>query len=150
MVTLLGQYNDDDGTERLYNQMTFDTYYSTSSDTVPPAILHTDGVLDAVHTRGALKVEATDGSGVRRVVVAYTDGQGAWNSQDLVYDAAALKWVGAITGTLETRYFVQVVDGAGNVSVDDNKGQYHLLAPSVRLIPTSSTLVYLPLVVRGG
>jgi hypothetical protein len=110
-----------------------------------------DGVLDETAGTGFIKVEATDGSRIIRVVVAYTDGQGTWHSQDLVYDDVMHKWTGVISGTVETQYFVQVVDGAGNVAIAYNKEQYHRLLPPVPLIGgRSPDVVYLPLIVKGG
>jgi hypothetical protein len=150
LVMLLGQYNSDDETERLYTQMSFDTYYSGSADTLAPTIAHVDDVLATTLTRGSIKVEAADDSGIARVIAAYTDGQGTWRSQDLTYDAAASKWVGAISGTLQTRYFVQVVDGAGNVTVDDNKGLNRSLASPLQLVPSRARALYLPLIMKGG
>jgi hypothetical protein len=129
--------------------MSLDSYYSSSPDTEPPGIDHVDGLFHEGSGIGDLKVESSDSSGVIRVVVAYTHGQGAWYSKDLSYQDAMLKWTGTISATAGTRYFVQVVDGAGNVAVDDNKGQYHELSPAVRSIDESSR-IYLPLILKGG
>jgi hypothetical protein len=69
-------------------------------------------------------VTTSDTSGIHRVLVTYTGGQGAWNSFDLeaIDDDT---WQGSLTfrGTLE--YFVQIVDGTGNVAVEDNDGSYY-------------------------
>jgi hypothetical protein len=148
VVTLLGQYNSASGTERLYDQMTFDTYFSDNPDTVPPTISHIDGVLDEEAGLGHLKVETSDNSGIIRVVIAYTSEQDQWHSQDLDYYESAQKWAGVISGTAETRYIVQVVDGAGNVAVSDNKGSYHPLSPPLPYIVGNR--LYLPLVRKGG
>jgi len=150
MVTLLGQYNSGAGTERLYDNMSFGTYYSSSSDTEPAEITHLDGVLDETSGSGLIKIEATDDSDIIRVVVAYTDGQGQWHSQDLSYGDAMHKWTGVISGTVETRYFVQVVDGAGNVAMDDNKGQYHPFSLPLPLVEGTGNTLYLPLILKGG
>ena len=93
-----------------------------------------DATLDEARGKGRFKVEASDPAGVVRVVVAATDGAGVWSSQDLTFDAAAVKWTGEITATTSTRYFVQVVDGAGNIAVNDDKGRYHALLPPLPLI----------------
>lgn len=131
VVLSLGQFDQHTGTERLYDRMSLDTFYSDSQDQTPPAILFVDGVLDEDAGQGEIKVETQDDSGISQVVVAYTDnplsGQGEWNSVDLTFRPATQKWSGTITGTVKTRYFVQVVDAAGNVAVNDNKGQYHPL-----------------------
>ncbi|MFN3335019.1 MAG: hypothetical protein ACK47M_21165, partial [Caldilinea sp.] len=97
-------------------------------------------------------VEAADSSGVVREVIAPTDGAGVWSSKDLTYDAAALKWTGTITATSTTRYFVQVVDGAGNIAIDDDKGRYYPLLPPLPLA-TGRALeyrIFLPQVQRGN
>ena len=149
LVTLLGQFNSDTGTERVFGQMSFGTFYSAASDTESPEISHVDGVLDETAGSGLLKVAAEDPSGINRAIVAYTDGQGAWHSTELALDDVMLRWTGAISATAETRYFVQVVDGAGNVAIDDNKGMYHPLSPPVPLIQGSGHTVYLPVILRG-
>lgn len=95
---------------------------------------HVDAILDEANGKGRFKVEATDAGGVARVVIAYTDGTGVWSSQDLLFDAATAKWTGAITATGSTRYFVQVVDSAGSIAIDDDKGRYHPLLPPLPLI----------------
>jgi hypothetical protein len=151
VVTLLGQYNSATGTERLYDRMSFATYFSGSPDAIPPTVVYVDGVLEQGTNRGSLKVESSDDSGVIRVVAAYTDGQGVWRSQDLAYDAAMQKWTGVITATVETQYFVQAVDGAGNVAIDDNKGQYHRFLPPLLLVAGRNPVhIYLPQIRKGG
>jgi hypothetical protein len=150
MVALLGQFQSAAGTERLYDSLAFGTYFSSSSDTEKPTIARVDGVLDEAAGAGLVKVEANDPSNIIRVVLAYTDGQGSWKSQDLNHDAAANKWTGVISATTETRYFVQAVDGAGNVAIDDKKGQYHPLSAPIPLVEAAVNTVYLPLVLRGG
>ena len=59
---------------------------------------------------------------------------------------------GAITATGSTRYFVQVVDSAGNIAIDDDKGRYHPLLPPLPLIQgrTLERRIYLPHVRRGN
>jgi hypothetical protein len=53
------------------------------------------------------------------------------------------KWVGSLPGSREAGCIVQVVDNAGNVQVDANKGQYYVFAPK---FPFG---VWLPLVLSG-
>jgi len=151
LVTLLGQFNSSASAERLYDRMSFGTFYSNSPDVDPPIITHIDGVLNPAAGLGIIKVEASDDEAINRVVVAYTDGQGVWYSRDLTYNSAAYKWTGVITGTATTRFFVQAVDSAGNVTVDDNKGQYHLLASPLPLIEgRAPSRLYLPLTLKGA
>jgi hypothetical protein len=151
LISALGQFNHATQTERVYDHLSFATYFSTSPDAQPPAVIHVAGVLGSSAGRGQVKVEAGDPSGVLRVVVAFTDGTGTWHSQDLGFSAAAQKWTGAITATIQTRYFVQVVDGAGNVAVEDNKGNYFGFPPAVPLaVGRNPNMLYLPLLLKGG
>jgi len=134
LVMSLGQYDPTSDTQRTFSQMTLNTLYSFSADAVPAAIEHIDGILDEAKGIGQIKVESYDDSGIARVVVAYTQGQGQWLTRDLTFDAAASKWTGTITSTNKTKFFVQVVDGAGNVAVNDNKGQYYPVVPPLPLV----------------
>jgi hypothetical protein len=151
VVLSLGQYDSASGAQRVFDRMSFDTYYSDSADRSLAEIHHVDAVLDTAVGKGIFKVETTDASGVNRVVIAYTEGAGSWSSQDLTYDQATVKWTGQITATANTRYFVQVVDGAGNIAVDDNKGQYYPLLPPLPLIQGRAleNRLYLPSVQKG-
>jgi len=151
LISALGQFNDAAQTERVYDHMAFATYFSFSADTQPPTVTHVAGVLGPRVDQGQLKVEASDPSGVLRVVAAFTDGAGTWRSQDLAFSAATQKWTSVITATSQTRYFVQVVDGAGNVAVEDNKGAYFGFSPPVPLaLGRHPSLIYLPLLLKGG
>jgi len=101
------------------------------------------GGQQAARRVAAVKVEADDLSGILSGLVTYTDGGGEWHSVDLAYAPALAKWVAEIPAALSTRYFVQRVDGAGNVTVADNKGRYYAVAfPGVKR--------YLPLMTRGN
>ena len=150
LVMSLGQYDPTADTQRTFSQMTLNTLYSFSVDSVPAAIEHLDGILDESAGTGLIKVETYDDSGIGRVVVAYTQGQGQWLTRDLAFDAAASKWTGTITSTNQTKFFVQVVDGAGNVAVSDNKGQYYPVVPPLPLAEGRQIeqKVYLPAVQR--
>jgi len=151
LVMSPGQFSGggDGGSVRLYNQMTLSALYSDSSDVTPPEVLHVDGILDPAAKTGLVKVDARDLSGVRRVVVAFTGGDGAWRSQDLPYDPPRLKATGVITDVVAgVRYFVQVADSAGNVAVADNKGRYYTLLPPLPLASGQGVgeRLYLPIV----
>jgi hypothetical protein len=121
LVTLLGQYDSQSQTERLYDQLSFDVYYHTgSADWTAPSI---DCVGSKLGPQEAtVTVMAYDASGIQTVVVAYTDGQGAWASVELASTGGM--WSGTFPATLGSQYFVQVVDQAGNVQVGDNNGRY--------------------------
>ena len=149
LVTQLGQFNSASGTERVYEQMSFGTLFSTSTDTEAPTLTALDGILDPDGT-AQLKVEANDPSGILRVVAAYTNGQGEWQSLDLAYIEVMKKWTGEFSATTTTRYFVQIIDGAGNVNIKDNKGLYYPLLAPLPLIQEAENTIYLPLVLKGG
>jgi hypothetical protein len=155
LVLSLGQFDSSTRTQRVYDRMALDTFYSRSADRTPPEILFVDGVLNSAAGRGEIKVETYDDSGVKEVVVAFTDnplsGQGEWKSINLAFDTGSQKWTGVITGTVRTRYFVQVADKAGNVAVSDNKGAYHSLLPPLPLVqgrPLNNPAIYLPVIRR--
>ena len=158
LVMSLGQYQSDTaalgiaadtGVNRIFDQMSFGTYYSDSPDRNAADISFVDGVLltsGATTGVGQIKVETQDSSGIHRVVVAYHEDQDQWESKDLAYDNSTQKWTTTITGTVNTEFFVQVVDNAGNVAVNNNKGRnYRLMAPLPLVAgrPISSR-IYLP------
>ena len=138
------------GVNRIYDQMSFSAYYSNSPDRNAANIAFVDGILDPATGLGQIKVEASDGSGIHQVMMAYDQGQGQWQSKALTLDAATQKYTGVISGTVNTRFFVQVVDKAGNVAVNDNKGRYYGLAAPLPLAPgrSISRRIYLPLIKR--
>jgi hypothetical protein len=75
------------------------------------------------------------------VVMVYTQDGSTWHSRDLDYDPFEDRWETHLTGLVDRFiYFVQVVDGAGNVTVTSNKGLF--------FEPTRND-IYLPLVMRS-
>ena len=73
--------------------------------------------------------------------MAYTHDGNQWLSRNLAYNAAMDRWethFDDLSGQLI--YFVQAVDGAGNVTVTANKGLF--FRPTYNLL--------LPLVIRGS
>lgn len=162
VVMTLGQYKSSDnisaagtgdsGTTRIYDQMTFATYYSDSPDRNAANITFVDAVLVPSQNVGQVKVAASDSSGIHRVLIAYTLGDGQWHSQDLTLDEVTQKWTGVISATTTTQYFVQVVDNVGNVAINNNKGANY---PVVVPLPLAAgnpvaidNRVFLPLVSR--
>jgi hypothetical protein len=139
VVVLPGQYRGSDGQQRVYEQVEVSLYSSTSSDWFAPTI---EGVAHMVSggTSVSVTVTATDNTGICRVVVAHTDGKGTWSTVDLANTGGDV-WQGMLplSGALE--YFVQAVDSAGNVAVDDNNGSYY--QEGVDVYP-----VYLPVILR--
>jgi hypothetical protein len=127
LVVSFGQYHPE-GIERLYRSMSFDIYYSDSSDYTPPTATVSSWLLD---DKIQLAVNATDASGIHRVVATFTASDRHWRSVDLIWDPTAQRWRGEIPASSSVEYFVQVIDNAGNVFVDDNDGAYyHLPTPA--------------------
>ena len=139
LVQVLGQFHPDRDTERLYSRVSFDIYYHDSStDWTAPAVVRVWSVLQ--NEEASVSVEATDEAGIHTVVVAHTDGTGNWKSVELGYDGTL--WTESFPATASPEFFVQVVDGAGNVAVDDNGGR--CFRPG-----EGGHAVYLPLAVRN-
>jgi hypothetical protein len=138
-VVLPGQYRGSDGQQRVYDEVQVSLYSSTSNDWFAP-LVH-----EVTHTVSgsslSVSVTTTDEGGICRVAVAYTDGEGTWSTADLA-NAGGDVWQGALPMSESVEYFVQVVDSAGNVTVDDNDGSYYQES-----LDTHS--VYLPIVLRS-
>lgn len=154
LVTQIGQYNPATRQLRVYENARVEIFYSDSADQTPPSILVVDGLHTADQGRVYVKVGATDAYGIQRVIVSYLSGANSTQIQsvDLTFDPAAQMWVGSFAGTADARFFVQVVDNAGNVTTAHNKGRYY--APGagtgrVLSVPTcSGACVFLPTVAR--
>jgi hypothetical protein len=140
LVTLLGQYHAQTQMERLYDELSFDVYYHTGSgDWTPPSVTWMDSELGAGSV--SVSLASQDDSGIHVVVIAYTDGDGIWDSVSLTRSEGA--WSGSFPAGENTQFVVQVVDRAGNVAVDDNDGLY--FRPGEGMLCT----IYLPLVLSN-
>ncbi len=146
LVTQFGQYDALSGEARLYDNVKTDVYFSTSADTAKPTVTVIDGLFNPAINIVTVKVGAVDESGIERVVATYTTGgtNGVWKSVDLQFSPSALKWIGTFPGGQAVRYFVQVVDKAGNIGTETNKGLYFV--PPVGGSERNS--VYLPVMKR--
>lgn len=142
----LGQYDAQSGTQRLYENVLFDVYYSTSADQTGPEVRSVTGMYDTKSQRAYFKIEATDPSTVVRVVIAHTTGTNNWVSQDLSFDPSSYKWLGSVPGIRNATYFVQVLDGAGNVTILSRKGGYFTLDDVV--LTDRFLSIYLPNVIK--
>jgi len=134
------QGNQDSGTLRRFTALQFQVHYADSfnTDFSSPVVWMVTGV--AVGNQADLQVTAQDSSGVERVLMVYTQTGTNWVSRDLAYNPTLDRWETRLTGLAGPFfYFVQAVDGAGNVTVTSNKG---LFFEPIR------HNVYLPLVVR--
>lgn len=130
------------GTQRLFDQMDYTVYYSSITDIVPPSIWRVNAYrLDA---ESHITVEVTDLSDVIRMGVSYTLSDGIWATMDLTRSSADPNlWTGTMAYEESIEWFVQAVDGAGNVAVNDNKGTY--FGP-----PPEHYRIWLPLIVRDS
>jgi len=144
LVAQMGQYDPATRQARLYGAVELDLYYSLSADQTPPQCTAVAGLYNRITGRVNVKVDATDPASVRRVVATYTQGDGHWDSVELSFNSSLDKWTGSFPGDTDLRYFVQVVDGAGNVAQVTRKGLYFV--PAADPAPTVS--VYLPAVLR--
>ena len=125
LLLAAGQYHQGSRKERLYDEMAVNIYYSNSDDWAPPVI---NGVqVNMQQSMAAFSVQAVDpGSGIEQVLLAYTDGKGQWKSISLKQEPDG-RWSGRLPASSGLDYFVQAVDKAGNVAVDDNLGHYYLV-----------------------
>ena len=123
LLFYVGQYHAGLGTERLFDEIVLDEYYSVSEDRDAPTIESVEA--QPVGGTTEVEVRAGDPSGVERVVTAYTDEQGSWESVDLTWNDTSGAWQGTIPVSGNLAFFVQAVDMAGNVAVDDNDGLYY-------------------------
>ena len=157
LVIVPGQFNVDEdetiltdetvGTERIYESLNFEIFYGpATSEFQPPTI----GLVQARlgdNQSVLIKVEVEDpqdalgqSSGIVRVIVTYTPefGGGAWQSKDLALNPSSGKWerIVAITGPID--FFVQAVDGSGNVGMFAGNGYF---TPSELVIVGPSTIL---------
>jgi len=122
--------------------MRYTVYYSQSSDAIPPSIWTVHAWARPEDEAAQVQADVTDFSGVVRVVVAYTTGDGAWETRPLAPAAGETsRWVGLLPKEAGLDYFVQAVDRAGNVAQGDNRGRY---------FRASLHQHYLPLTGQGG
>ena len=134
------QGHQDSGTLRRFTALEFQVYYagSANSDFTPPTVWTVQS--QAFEDEADFWVTAEDSSGIQQVVLVYTQDGSRWQSHDLDYDSLQDRWQATFTGlTGQFIYFVQVIDGAGNVTITSNKGLF--------FEPTRHE-IYLPLVFR--
>ena len=138
LVLVAGQFAGDPslapgrGRQRNFTQIGARVYYAPpgATDFTPAQFGLVQGA--QIGTQAAFSVHASDvgGTGVKRVVVAYHDGAN-WKFVDLQQSASdPTLWTGGgPSATVDPEFFVQAVDGAGNVSVTSYKGRYYLAPP---------------------
>jgi hypothetical protein len=142
LVVVPAQFKGDEnlGVLRLFETLEFRVYYTdtTSLDYTGPIVWEVDG--QTVGTEADIWVTTEDASGVQEVVLAYTQDGLQWQSLNLT-QVDQDQWEAHLLGlTGPLVYFVQIVDGAGNVTVTSNKGLFF----------EPKHPVYMPLVIRSG
>jgi hypothetical protein len=140
LLSTPGQYDARLDQMRVYSQVLYQTYHAPESETdfTPPSITQVSS--DAL----TVSVRVSDASDVVRVPVLWrAEGETAWHLLDL-QNAGGGTWSGAIPypGDGPALYLVQALDGAGNVSFQDDAGYEFSTA-----VPGSDT--YLPIIVKG-
>lgn len=127
LLTQQAQYNPASQQLRIYNDVQLEVFYSDSADQTPPTMTLLDSLYYPSTGLVEVKVDAEDAPGIQQVTVAYTPDASVVSAQyttvDLTFDATTHKWRGLFSGKASTKYSVYVVDKAGNVSVDNHKGE---------------------------
>jgi hypothetical protein len=114
------------GTERRYTQLIGFVPFSSSADMTPPTIVDTRAATVGGVTTFAVDAREIAPDAVKRVIVVYkTPLSGQWLSLDLVQGAGTNTWTSSAAATGQIQYVVYAIDGAGNVAVTTNKGDFH-------------------------
>jgi parallel beta-helix repeat protein len=127
LIIITGQYKGPigpgaKGIERIYDELSFDLYYASPEDETKPPSIKKVSPPARINRNITITVNASDDeSGIRRVLVTYTDINGSWRkweSEDCKHEEGDL-WTCNIPAEEEIEFFVQVVDNAGNVAVKE-------------------------------
>ncbi len=129
LVIVGGQFNGDGDVERLYSELTFVVFNSSSDDYVPPAIWEIRA--ERVGDTWEFEIWVTDdleGTGVYTVAVTY-EGD-SWDTMWLEDPDADDHWTGTLNGDEdgELVFFVQAADRAGNATLVTNGGNFFMLS----------------------
>jgi len=150
LVTQLGQYDSVTEDLLLLQDVQLELYYSIDADQLSPEATVIDGVSPIGSGKVEIKVGAVDASGVERVVLSYIEDVSQnlreLKSIDLSYDSAARKWIGTFDGDTNSRFLVQIVDKAGNITTSTNKGRYYQPGEVQASSGCIGNCVYLPLI----
>ncbi len=117
VFTILGAYNEATGEWRRYNHLALDVVYGLGDDAQPATFAQNDSY--TAYGGVGLAVRANDADGIGQVVgLCEYAAAGRLESVDLRWNGA--RWVGRCPALGDvTRTLVQVVDGAGNVTISD-------------------------------
>lgn len=138
---VLGAYQADQMLEILFHNLQLTVIYSDQPDKEPPALL--SYVNQQAGNAVRVSVNANDLSGIDLVEAICDDGQGHW--QRVALSAVGSLWFGYCPGST-TRTFVQVVDGAGNVT----HSEWSLPAPPAPLAMLSPLNPPVKIPAQGG
>jgi Big-like domain-containing protein/peptidase C25-like protein len=124
------------GTQRLFSSLGGVVLYASDSETDfrAPTFGPVQAFASSPSTIG-FAVDVNDGdaapaAAVKRVVALYKDASGAWRSIDLNHEDTSRRWSGGGTfAGSAAEWFIQAVDGAGNVGVISNKAHIDPVAP---------------------
>ena len=126
------------GTQRRFTSLAGTVFYTPTSatDFSPPSF----GPVTVSQVGGnvAFDVDITDNGGatnVKRVLTLYKDATGLWKSIEMSQSSSRWTGAGPLVGT-GVEWFIQAVDGSGNVAVTSNKSE----GKSVSLPPPSGTI----------
>jgi len=133
-----GQFNAATKTERLFDRIVLDEYYSAAPDRNGPVVQAVDTAASGTVTQ--LRVRASDEGGLARVLVAYSVMDRPWQSLELRHDGGGGAWNGEIPTAAS--YIVQVVDNAGNVTTVDDRGDVN--RPCTAFCVREPTRVFMP------
>jgi hypothetical protein len=149
LVVLPGQFRGDGtadgqgvGVQRLFDAVGVDVQYSSSDDYTQPAVTAVRGVLQpGDNPRAEFSLRAQDPSGVRRVLVLWRT-NGDYENLDLSLSNGVWQGTAPVpAGTTAFEYFVQVVDGAGNVATASGKGAGLTSVPPMPPVPPAHVSV---------
>jgi hypothetical protein len=116
--------NEASGTMRVFDTLDYTVYYSDSEDIWQPTFWRVEEAV--IGSNKMITVEVTDLSGIVRVGVGYATGDGWWHTANMSPTPADPDvWTGVIPYTAVVAYFIQAVDGAGNVGTETNKNWYY-------------------------
>jgi hypothetical protein len=138
LVVIPAQFSataNDVGTMRVFDELSYTVYYSDSADVWPPTFWVVGDYRDTDDDARQIVVEVTDQSGVGRVGIGYTTGDGWWHTLDLTRLTGDPDiWTGSLPDAENLRFFVQAVDMAGNVATETNKHNYFGDAPQAQAL----------------
>ncbi len=126
-------------------RVSFRVFSSTNPNKTPPSITSVSHVVDS-HVVDKIDVAVTatvtDTTTLYKVIATWTDGQGQWQETNLTQGDGG-QWQAKLplpSAPNVLEYYIQAVNAAGNVAVDDNNGQYYRAA---------AYGIFLPLLIQG-